>query len=262
MGNDLTTVLKHAGVTSKIDINNAHYMVNNALCEIFKDEPIDYTIIAHGNCNILIKTHTVPEQYYRICFRAYIPEVTQRMIKTYNVLSQNDYGFLLPPEAHITDDYVYYRIELVKTLKTHLSYEEMYSMFQKVLPLAEHDLAWIDYKPGNLGIVDGKIVIIDFECLDEEDIKDTTRTVMKKFCINNTPEDIKQWIRTHKRQCNSMNPFHLVSLFAAVHGYMDPLRYMRLVFNYALFRRKNDFICTSYNDSIYKFMIETPLSLI
>jgi hypothetical protein len=262
MGNDFSSVIRRAGVTSKIDVSNAHYMFNNAIRRIFKDNPIEYTIIANGNCNIIIKTHTQPEQYYRICFRAYLPEVTQRMIKTYNVLRERDYGIIVPPEAYITDNYVYYRINLITPLKENPSYKELYSLFLKVLPLAEHGLAWADYKPSNLGIINGKPVIIDFDCVDEEDIEDNIKTLLDRLQLNRNSENIKQWIHTHRCQCFTMNPYHLNVLFALIHGYTDPLRFMRLKFNYDLFRVKNGLKRITFNEDIYRFMLETPFALI
>ncbi len=262
MGNDFSSVIRRAGVTSEIDVSNAHYMFNNALRKISKDNPIEYTIIANGNSNIIIKTHTQPEQYYRICFRAYLPEVTQRMIKTYNVLREKDYGIMVPPEAYITDEYVYYRIDLIESLKEHPSYDELYSLFLKVLPLAEHGLAWADYKPSNLGTIDGKPAIIDFDCMDEEDIEDSIKTLLEQLHLNRNPEDIKQWICTHGLQCFTMHHFRLNVLFALIHGYTDPLRFMRLMFNYDLFRVKNRIKYITFNEDIYRFMLETPLALI
>ena len=262
MGNDFSSIIKRVGVTSEIDVSNAHYMFNNALREIFKNNPKEYTIIAHGYCNVLIKTHTVPERYYRICFRAYLPEVTQRMIKTYDVIRQKDYGFMIPPEAYITDDYVYYRIELIEPLKSHPSYDDMHSIFQKLLPLAEHGLAWTDYKPSNLGIINGNYVIIDFECMDEEDIEDSIKNTLQLLNLQSEPEAINCWIKTHKAQCLKMNPYHLIILFALIHCYTDPFRFMRLSFNYCLFRRKNNIHYRSFNDDIYRFMMETPFALI
>ena len=262
MGNDFSSVIRRAGITTEIDISNAHYMFNNALCKIFKNDPKEYTIIAHGNCNALIKTHTIPERYYRICFRAYLPEVTQRMIKTYNVIRQKDYGFMIPPEAYITDDYIYYRIELIEPLKSHPSYEDMHRIFQKLLPLAEYGLAWLDYKPSNLGIINGDYVIIDFECMDKEDIEDTIKTTIKRLNVQREPEVINRWIKTHKVQCLVMNPYYLIMLFALIHGYIDPFRLMRLSFNYHLFRRKHNICYRRFNDDIYRFMMETPFALL
>ena len=262
MGNDFSSVIKRAGVTTEVDISNAHFMFDNALHKLFKNNPKEYTIIAHGNCNVLIKTHKIPEQYYRICFRAYLPEVTQRMIKTYNVIRQKDYGFMIPPEAYITDDYIYYRIELIEPLKRHPSYEDMHKIFQKLLPLAEHGLAWMDYKPSNIGIADGKYFIIDFECIDAEDIEDTVKTTLKRLNITREPNAINRWIRTHAFQCSIMNSYYLVILFGLIHGYMDLFRLMRLSFNYHLFRRKNNIHYRMFNDDIYKFMIESPFALL
>lgn len=262
MGNDFSSVIKCAGITTEIDTSNAHYMFNNALQKIFKNNPKEYTIIAHGNCNIIIKTHSIPERYYRICFRAYLPEVIQRMVKTYNVIRQRDYGFMIPSEAYITDDYIYYRIELIEPLKTHPSYEDMYMIFQKLLPLAEHGLAWLDYKPSNIGIINGKYFIIDFECIDKEDIEDTVKTTLKRLNITREPEAIKRWIKTHTFQCSTMNPYYLIILFGLINGYMDPFNFMRLSFNYHLFRRKNNIHYRRFNDDIYRFMIETPFALL
>ena len=262
MGNDFPSVIRRAGITTEIDTSNAHYIFNNALQKIFKNNPKEYTIIAHGSCNIIIKTRSIPERYYRICFRAYLPEVTQRMIKTYNVICQKDYGFLVPPEAYITDDYIYYRIELIEPLKSHPSYDELYTLFLKVLPLSEHGLAWVDYKPSNLGTIDGKPVIIDFDCMDGEDIEDSIKTLLEQLHLNRNPEDIKRWICTHVFQCFTMHHYHLNVLFALIHGYTDPLRFMRLSFNYYLFRRKNDMQYRRFNDDVYRFMMETPFALI
>lgn len=262
MGNDFSSVIRRAGITTEMDTSNAHFMFNNALREIFKNNPKEYTIIAHGNCNVLIKTHTIPERYYRICFRAYLPEVTQRMIKTYNVIRQKDYGFLIPPEAHITDDYIYYRIELVEPLKKHPSYDDMYMIFQKLLPLAEHGLAWLDYKVSNLGIVDGNYAIIDFECVDEEDIEDSIKNTLKRLNLTREPEAINHWIKTHKFQCSTMNPYYLIILFGLIHSYVDPFRLMRLLFNYCLFRRKHSIHHCGFNDDIYRFMMKTPFALL
>ena len=75
-------------------------------------------------------------------------------------------------------------------------------------------------------------------------------------------EDIKQWICTHRCQCFTMNPYHLNVLFALIHGYTDPLRFMRLKFNYDLFRVKNKLNRITFNEDIYIFMLETPFALI
>lgn len=262
MGNDFSSVIRRAGVTSEIEVSNAHYMFNNALRRIFKNKSIEYTIIANGNSNIIIKTHTQPEQYYRICFRAYLPEVTQRMIKTYNVLRERDYGIMVPPEAYIADDYVYYRIDLIGSLKEHPSYNELYNLFLKVLQLAEHGLAWLDYKPSNLGIINGNYVIIDFECWDEEDIEDSVKNILQQLNLTREPEAINHWIKTHTVRCSTMNPYHLTLLFALIHGYTDPFRLMRLSFNYWLFRQKNNIHYRRFNEDIYRFMLETPFALI
>jgi hypothetical protein len=184
------------------------------------------------------------------------------MIKTYNVIRQKDYGFMIPPEAYITDDYIYYRIELIEPLKRHPSYEDMYRIFQKLLPLAEHGLAWMDYKPSNIGITNGKYVIIDFECMDEEDIKDTVKTTLQRLNIPPEPEAINRWIKTHAFQCSTMDPYYLIMMFGLIHDYMDPFNFMRLSFNYHLFRRKNNIQYFSFNNDIYMFMMETPFALL
>lgn len=262
MGSDFSSVIRRAGVSSETDIANAHFLFNNALDRIFKDNPKEYSIIGAGGCNVLIKTHTVPEQYYRICFRAYLPEALLRMRKTLNVISQGDYGFLLPLESHISLNEVYHKIQLIQPLKEHPSYEELYTIFHKLLPLGEHGLAWTDYKPSNLGIVNGKIVIIDLECSDEDDIEDTIKSLLNSLQLNRDAEDIKHWIQTHKTRCATMNAYYVLLLIALIHGYTDPARFMRLTFNYTLFRIKNDIRCIAFNDTIYTFMMETPFALI
>ena len=262
MGNDFSSVIRRAGIITEMDTSNAYFMFDNALRNIFKNSPKEYTIIAHGNCNVLIKTHTIPERYYRICFRAYLPEVTQRMIKTYNVIRQRDYGFMIPPEAYITDDYIYYRIELIEPLNNHPSYDDMYRIFQKLLPLAEHGLAWLDYKPSNLGIINGNYVIIDFECIDEEDIEDSVKSTLQRLNLPRKPEAINRWIKAHPVRCSIMNPYYLIILIGLIYGYMDPFRLMRLLFNYWLFRRKNNIHYRWFNDDIYRFMMETPFALL
>lgn len=262
MGTNFSTVLRNSGITTEIDTENAYFMFNNALRQIFRYKPMNYTIIAHGNCNVLIKTYTNPELYYRICFRAYIPEVTQRMIKTYNVIRRHDYGFLVPLEAYITDEYVYYRIELIKPLKDHLSYEMTYNLFRKLLPLANYGLAWADYKPSNLGIVNGEPVIIDFECVDKEDIEAVLKPFLEQLRLNRNPKDINKWIRMHKKQCATMNPYRLILLFASIHGRTDPLGVMRLLFNHVLFCIKNNIRYPNFNDDIYDFMMNSPFALL
>jgi hypothetical protein len=184
------------------------------------------------------------------------------MIKTYSVIRKRDYGFFVPPEAHISDDYIYYRIKLIEPLKAHPPYEDMYRIFRKLLPLAEHGLAWIDYKPSNIGIVNGNYVIIDFECVDQYDIEDTINTILCRLKLDPKPENIKRWIKTTAAEYMALNPYYLIILFALIHGHTDPLNVMRLAFNYCLFRRRNDITHTPYNGEIYKFMIETPFALL
>lgn len=262
MGNEFSTAIIRTDIRSKEDRDGACEMFNNAIGHIFRNSyDKAYTILANGNSNILIKTKTNPERYYRICFRAYLPEAVERMRKTVNVIKTRDYGFLVPLESYFTKYYIYHRIQLVDRVKD-VTYMEMYEIFKKVMPLSEHGLAWIDYKPSNLGYVDGKIVIIDFDCMDSEDIADNIRWILEKHNLENDPSVVKRWLRSHMVKCNRMHPHYLNLLIGIALGYTDPESFMRMRFNYDLYRKKNGFKYTRFNNDIYEFMMKTPFGLL
>ena len=247
---------------SVIDRENAYFMFNNAIAHIFRNsKDKDYTIMGHGNSNIIIKTKMNPASYYRICFRAYEPKVIERMRKTLSVIRNGDYGFLLPLESHIDYDYIYYKIRLVDRV-CDVTYEELYDILKKLLPLGQYDLAWVDYKPSNLGYVDGKIVIIDFECMDKEDIDYNIEGLIHEYRISKDPNMVKEWLKKHIPKCNIMHPHRVNLLIALVHGFTTPGQFMRMRFNYDLYRKKKGYKYTRFNKDIYQFMMKTPFGLL
>lgn len=261
MGNDISSVLRKAKITSEIDIDNAHFMIDNALDRILSTmQSKDYTIIGSGMANMLIRTSN--GEHYRICFRAYEKDIIDRMNKTDRLIRTNDYGFIPPIESTITEDYIYFKVHLLTEPAVNVSYDELHLLFTKVLQLGQYDLAWCDYHESNLKRLNGELKIIDFECWDPIDVEDIIDGSLRKYDLGKDNNSLQQWVYDKSSILIVINPMHICSIFALIHGYTDPYHFMRLRLNHALFCRKHHLHQSCYNRVVYGFLMYRPFELL
>jgi hypothetical protein len=258
---DLSTVLKKLRLTSEIDINNAHFMVGNALNHILsKKTDKRYKIIGSGVVNIFIGTSD--GEYYRVCYRAYEHDVIDKMIKTQNVISSGDYGFLVPLKSNITEDYIYHMVQLLKDPAGSVSFDELHELFSKVLGIGEYELAWVDYHNDNVKRLNGELKIIDFDCQDQKDIDEIIDKVLKKHKLTKNPDELSNWAFDKSSVLSVISTFDLSTIFAVIHGYTDPYNYMRLRFNLELFQLKHNIHSKCFNRAVYAFLMNEPFRMI
>lgn len=245
-----------------IEKQNADYLFHNALRQINGGVDRQYKIIGYGKYNIVIHTNGA---YYRIGYRGRSDEAIERMRQKYNIIKEGgDYGFILPLTAVITPDYTYYKIRMVNEKLGTITYGEMHKLFSKLLPLGDKGLAWIDYHKNNVRCVNGEPVIIDFDCWDQRDIQYYINHVLKAYNVPRDPNIIQQKLLDDaKHRWRYMHSRCAATLFAVVHGYTDPGRYMRLVFNAYLYRTQRIFIDKLIlTMDMYEFMMNRPFSLL
>ena len=262
MGNDLSNIFTRMRLND-IERDNADYLITNALKHITdNDLSKPYKIIGYGKNNIVI---CIDGMYYRIGYRARSEEVLNRMRHTYEVIKAGDYGFAVPLYASIEYDYCYYHIRTVNERAGNVSYDELHRLFSKLLTLGDHGLAWIDYNRNtNLRRLNGELVIIDFDCWDQRDIQRYTDIVLKEYNVPRDPVIVqRKLLDDAKNRWRYMYSNDMAILFAVVHGYDDPGRYMRLLFNVILYRKKHNMIAKRIlNMDTYNFLMERPFSLI
>lgn len=261
MGTDISSVLRKAKITSEIDNDNAHFMIDNALDRILSTKPNKhYTIVGSGMANMLIRTSD--GEYYRICFRAYEKDIIDRMLKTDRLIRANDYGIMVPIESNITEDHIYFKVQLLTEPTGSVSYDELHRLFTKVLQLGQHDLAWCDYHESNVKRLNGELKIIDFECWDPIDVNDIMDGALRKYGLGKDTNRLQQWAYDKSSILMVIDPMHLCSIFALIHGYTDPYRFMRLRLNHALFCRMHHLHQSCYNRAVYGFLMHRPFELL
>ena len=262
MGNDLSHVLRKADIRSDVDIRNAHYMVNNALERILSTKSDKgYTIVGSGVYNIFIRTSD--DEYYRICFRAFEREVIEHKVKTYEVISSDDYGFHVPLEAHITNDCIYYKVHKLDEDPGTITYEELYTLFEKVIKIGQHGLAWGDYHKDNIKRLNGELRIIDFDTWDDKDIEEIIDSTLMKWRLPKDNVDvIWKWAHGSSNFLLVASPHNICAIFAVIHGYTDRYNFMRLRFNLELFQNKYNVHRCLYNRAVYNFLMYTPFGLL
>ena len=262
MGNDLSVIFARMQLND-IERDNADYLITNALNMITdNDSSKPYRIIGYGKNNIVI---CIDKLYYRISYRARTKEVLNRIRHTYEVIKAGDYGFVVPLYAAIEFDYCYYRIRMVNEPAGNVTYDELHRLFSKLLKLGDHGLAWFDYnRNNNLRRLNGELVIIDFDCWDQKDIQRYTEIVLEAYNVPHDPAIVqRKLLDDAKNRWRYMYSRDMAILFAVVHGYDDPGRYMRLLFNLILYRKKRNAIDKRIlNMDTYRFLMERPFSLL
>ena len=261
MGNDLSYIYKRHGLND-IERENADYLFTNALKRINdNDLSKPFKIIGYGRFNIVICTDGL---YYRIAYHARSDEAIERMRYKYDIIKSNDYGFVLPLRAEITQDYVYYHIRMVNERPGKITYEELRDLFSKLMRLGENGLAWIDYHKRNIRRLNGKLVIIDFDCWDKQDVSNYIDIVLKAYNVPHDPAIVRsKLLNDTNNSWRLMKSRELAALFSVVHGYEDPGRFMRLTFNAILYRKKHCGINRKIlTKEMYDFMIHRPFSLL
>ena len=260
MGNDLSAICSRMHLND-IEKQNADYLFHNALRQINGGVDRPYKIVGYGKYNIVIRTNGA---YYRIGYRGRSDESIERMRRKYDIIKEGDYGFVLPLSAVITPDYTYYKIRIVNEKCGTMTYDEMHKLFSKLLPVGDKGLAWIDYHKNNMRRVNGEPVIIDFDCWDQRDIQYYINLVLEAYDVPHDPAIVQQkLINDAKHRWRYMNSCDAATLFAFVHGYTDPGRYMRLIFNVHLYRKQRSLVDKLIlTIDMYEFMINRPFSLL
>lgn len=260
MGNDLSTICNRMHLNA-IEKRNAEYLFHNALGHINGGVDRPYRIVGYGKFNIVINTNGA---YYRISYRGRSDEAIERLRRKYDTIKEGDYGFVLPLTATITPDYTYYRIRMVNEKLGTITYAEMHKLFSKLLPLGDKGLAWIDYHRNNLRRLNGEPVIIDFDCWDQTNIHYHINRVLKAYKVPPDPAIVqRKLLDDAEHRWRYMHSRDAATLFAFVHGYTDPGRYMRLVFNAHLYRKRRGFVDKLIlNMDMYEFMMNRPFSLL
>lgn len=262
MGNDLSIIYTRMRLND-IERDDADYLITNALKRITNNDlNKQYKIIGYGKNNIVI---CIDGQYYRIGYHAKSDESINRMRHTYEVIKAGDYGFVVPLYAAIEPKYCYYHIRMANERAGNVTYEELHGLFTKLLKLGDHGLAWIDYNRNtNLRRINGELVIIDFDCWDQQDIQKYTEIVLEAYNVPHDPAIVqRKLLDDAKNRWRYMYSNDMATLFAVVHGYDDPSRYMRLLYNVILYRKKCNIIDKRIlNMDTYNFLMERPFSLL
>ncbi len=240
---------------------NAEYLFRNALRQINGGVDRPYKIIGYGKFNIVINTNGA---FYRIGYRGRSDEAIERMRRKYAIIKEGDYGFVLPLTAIITPDYTYYKIRMVNEKLGTITYDETHKLFSKLLPLGDRGVAWIDYHKNNIKRLNGEPVIIDFDCWDQKDIQYYINRVLKAYNVPHDPVIVQQKLLDDaEHRWRYMHTRDVATLFAVVHGYTDPGRYMQLIFNAHLYRKRCNLVDKLIlNTDMYEFMMNRPFSLL
>ena len=260
MGNDLSTICSRMRLND-IEKQNADYLFHNALRQINGGVDRPYKIVGYGKYNIVI---CIDDSYYRIGYRGRSDEAIEHMRQKYDIIKEGDYGFVLPLTAVITPDYTYYKIRMVNENLGTMTYDEIHKLFRKLLPLGDKGLAWIDYHKDNIRRLNGEPVIIDFDCWDQRDIQYYIKHVLEAYNVPHDPAIVqRKLLEDAEHRWRYMHTRDAATLFAVVHGYTDPGRYMRLIFNAYLYRKRCNLVDKLIlNMDMYKFMMNRPFSLL
>lgn len=243
---------------SNSDKEIAKNNINNALKHInpkIKFNENTKLFITFGFSNIIFKNNN---DYYRIFYRKIDKNIINRSIKTFNVISKNDYGILSPLELYATDKYVYAKIKYVEHFQG-ATHSEIKNLLKKTLKLCKHGLFFVDLHPYNLGTLNNKPIIIDYDLNDEIEIKDIIRDAMKAFKIKNssTSSEIMKTVKTFiDKNIGGLNCYYCISLIAKCKNFVNALDFMRIHLNDALFCMKNNLPDGIFTKSRFEHLLD------
>ena len=243
---------------SNSDKEIAKNNINNALKQInpkIKFNENAKLFINFGFSNIIFKNNN---NYYRIYYRKIDNIVINRNIKTFNVISKNDYGILSPLEICATDKYIYAKIKYTEQFQG-ATHSEIKNLLKKTLKLSKHGLFFADLHPYNLGTLNNKPIIIDYDLNEEIEIKDIIRDAMKEFNIKSsaTSSEIMKTVKTFiDKSIGGLNCYYCISLIAKCKNFVNALDFARIHLNDALFCMKNNLPDGIFTKSQFEHLLD------
>lgn len=236
---------------AKINIKNALNNINPKL----KFNENTKLFISFGNENIIFKNNN---DYYRIYYRKINNDLIDSNIKTFNVLSKNDYGILCPLKICATDKYVYAKIKYVDHFQG-ATYSEIKNLLKKTLKLCKHGLFFTDLHPYNLGTLNNKPIIIDYDLYDENEIKLMFQDAMKwgNFKSSVTSSEIMKMIKTFiDKDIGGRNCWFCICLIAKCKNFVNALDFARIYLNDTLFCMKNNIAPGMFTKSRFEHLMD------
>ena len=228
-------------------------------------------IIDFGNFNIITKLgNNVYRIYYRPIDKWYIALAN----KIYSVISKHDYGILSPISVKATPQFAYAKIHLVEYYQG-ADYNKIHALLKKSLNVTKHGLLFVDFHPYNLGTVNSKPIIIDYDLMEEgaiiyviEDaakqfgVKLPSIKTTKKCTATEKAAILKACERNIDKGIGMMYNYLMICLIAYSKGYLDAYRFSRLHLNDALWVCKFNVDDGQWSRSRYQFLVKTPFGLL
>jgi hypothetical protein len=236
---------------AKNNIYNALKQINSKI----KFNENSKLFISFVFANIIFKNNN---DYYRIFYRKIDNNVINCNIKTFNVISKNDYGILSPLEICATDKYLYAKIKYVEHFQG-ATYSEIKNLLKKTLKLCKHGLFFTDLHPYNLGTLNNKPIIIDYDLYEEIEIKDIIRDAMKEFNIkssSNTSEIMKTVKNLIDKDIGGRNCWFCICLIAKCKNFINALDFARIYLNDTLFCMKNNLSYGMFTKSRFEHLMD------
>lgn len=228
-------------------------------------------IIDFGNFNVITK---IGNDVYRIYYRPIDKWYIARSDKIYDVISKHDYGILSPISVKATPQFAYAKIQLVEYYQG-ADYNKIHSLLKKALGVTKHGLMFIDFHPYNIGTINGKPVIIDYDLMEEGAIIYVIMDAAKQFGVKlPSIKTTKKCTATEKaailKACernvdkNVMMYYKylMIGLIAYSKGYIDAYNFSRLHLNDALWVCKFNVDDGQWSRSRYLFLLKTPFGLL
>lgn len=228
-------------------------------------------IIDFGNFNVITK---LGNNIYRIYYRPITNWRIHVTNKIYSVISKHDYGILSPISVKATPQFIYAKIRLIEYYQG-ADYNKIHSLLKKALNVTKHGLLFVDFHPYNLGTINGKPVIIDYDLMDEEEIIDFIKSAARIFGIKlPSIKTTKKCTTTEKaailnacernidKGIGMQYNYLMICLIAYSKGYIDAYRFSRLHLNDALWVCKFNVDDGQWSRSRYQFLLKTPFGLL
>lgn len=228
-------------------------------------------IIDFGNFNVITK---LGNGVYRIYYHPITNWRIHVTNKIYNVISKHDYGILSPISVKATPKFIYAKIRLIEYYQG-ADYNKIHALLKKALNVTKHGLLFVDFHPYNLGTINSKPVIIDYDLMDEDEIIDTITDAAKVFGVKlPSIKTTKKCTATEKsailKACERnidkgilmYYNYLMICLIAYSKGYIDAYHFSRLHLNDALWVCKFNVDDGQWSRSRYQFLVKTPFGLL
>ena len=228
-------------------------------------------IIDVGNFNVIAK---VGNSIYRIYYRPIDKWYIALANKIYSVISKHDYGILSPISVKATPKFIYAKIRLVEYYQG-ASYDKIHALLKKALNVTKHGLLFVDFHQYNLGTINGKPIIIDYDLIEEQEIIDIIANAANIFGVKlQSLKTTKKCTATEKsailkaceRNIDKGIPMYynylMICLIAYSKGYLDGYSFSRLHLNDALWVCKFNVDDGQWSRSRYQFLVKTPFGLL